>query len=132
MPCNAAASLRRQPSRTRARARSRRTWAPSVHLTESARSSVPVCSVRVMANAALILCLQAGTANPAAACKDPEDRYMRVFRSLWIDEELHRLRIHPTVIDLFTRIFGEPALAHPMFVQRNIFSQTDGFDFTTG
>jgi hypothetical protein len=75
---------------------------------------------------------QAGIANPASACKDPEDRYMRVFRSLWIDEELHRLRIHPILTDLFTRIFGEPALAHPMFVQRNIFPQTDGFDFTTG
>lgn len=75
---------------------------------------------------------QAGIANPAAACKDPEDRYMRVFRNLWTDEALHRLRIHPTVTDLFTRIFGEPALAHPMFVQRNIFPQTDGFDFTTG
>jgi hypothetical protein len=75
---------------------------------------------------------EAGIANPAAACKDPEDRYMRVFRRLWADEELHRLRIHPIVIDLFTRIFGEPALAHPMFVQRNIFPQSDSFDFTTG
>ena len=74
----------------------------------------------------------AGIANRAAACKDPEDRYMQVFRTLWQDEELHRLRIHPVVIDLFSRIFGEPALAHPMFVQRNIFPQTDGFDFTTG
>ncbi|HEY4041093.1 MAG TPA: phytanoyl-CoA dioxygenase family protein [Rhodopila sp.] len=73
-----------------------------------------------------------GLANQDAACKDPEDRYMRVFRSLWVDEELHRLRIHPIVTDLFTRIFGEPALAHPMFVQRNIFPQADGFDFTTG
>lgn len=65
--------------------------------------------------------VQAGIANQAAACKDPEDRYMRVFRGLWVDEELHRLRTHPAVIGLFTRIFGEPALAHPMFVQRNIF-----------
>jgi ectoine hydroxylase-related dioxygenase (phytanoyl-CoA dioxygenase family) len=76
--------------------------------------------------------VQAGIANPAAACKDPEDRYMRVFRTLWMDEELHRLRVHPAVVALFTRIFGEPALAHPMFVQRNIFPQTDEFDFTTG
>jgi hypothetical protein len=75
---------------------------------------------------------QAGIANPAAACKDPEDRYMRVFRTLWMDEELHRLRIHPAVTGLFTRIFNEPALAHPMFVQRNIFPQTESFDFTTG
>ncbi|MDB5401387.1 MAG: hypothetical protein JWQ55_3405 [Rhodopila sp.] len=76
--------------------------------------------------------VQAGIANPAAACKDPEDRYMRVFRNLWMDEELHRLRIHPVVTALFTRIFDEPALAHPMFVQRNIFPQTGRFDFTTG
>jgi hypothetical protein len=76
--------------------------------------------------------VEAGIANRAAACKDPEDCYMRVFRHLWMDEELHRLRIHPDVTGLFTRIFGEPALAHPMFVQRNIFPQTDAFDFTTG
>jgi ectoine hydroxylase-related dioxygenase (phytanoyl-CoA dioxygenase family) len=76
--------------------------------------------------------VEAGIANPESACKDPEDRYMRVFRTLWSDEALHRLRTHPTVIDLFTRIFGEPALAHPMFVQRNIFPQTGDFDFTTG
>jgi ectoine hydroxylase-related dioxygenase (phytanoyl-CoA dioxygenase family) len=76
--------------------------------------------------------VEAGSANPAAACKDPEDDYMRVFRGLWMDEELHRLRIHPVVIDLFTRIFGEPAMAHPMFVQRNIFPQSGSFDFTTG
>jgi ectoine hydroxylase-related dioxygenase (phytanoyl-CoA dioxygenase family) len=76
--------------------------------------------------------VEAGIANPESACKDPEDRYMRVFRTLWSDEALHRLRTHPTVIDLFTRIFGEPALAHPMFVQRNIFPQSSDFDFTTG
>lgn len=76
--------------------------------------------------------VELGVANPAAACKDPEERYMRLFRGLWADEELHRLRIHPRVIELFTRIFGEPALAHPMFVQRNIFPQSDAFDFTTG
>jgi Phytanoyl-CoA dioxygenase (PhyH) len=76
--------------------------------------------------------VQAGIANPKSACKDPEDRYMHVFRNLWMVEELHRLRIHPTVIGLFTQIFGEPALPHPMFVQRNIFPQTVNFDFTTG
>ena len=74
----------------------------------------------------------ADIANPAAACKDPEPRYMSVFRSLWSDEALHRLRIDPRAITLFDRIFGERALAHPMFVQRNIFPQSDNFDFTTG
>jgi hypothetical protein len=72
-----------------------------------------------------------GIADPTAACKDPEDRYMQVFRTLWSDEALHRLRTHPCVLDFFERIFGEPALAHPMFVQRNIFPQRAGFDFTT-
>lgn len=75
---------------------------------------------------------QDGVANPAAACKDPESAYMEVFRGIWSDEALHRLRIDPRVMALFDRIFGEPALAHPMFVQRNIFPQSDDFDFTTG
>lgn len=74
----------------------------------------------------------AGIANPDAACKDPEPRYMATFRRLWSDEALHRLRIHPDVLALFDRILGEPTLAHPMFVQRNIFPASDRFDFTTG
>ena len=45
-----------------------------------------------------------GLANPAAACKDPEPRYMSVFRGLWSDEALHRLRTHPTALALFDRI----------------------------
>jgi hypothetical protein len=73
-----------------------------------------------------------GVACPAAACKDPEDSYMKVFRGIWADEELHRLRTQPAVLALFERIFGEPALAHPLFIQRNIFPQSEDFDFTTG
>ena len=73
-----------------------------------------------------------GIAKPDAACKDPEERYMTVFRGIWADEALHRLRTHPSVLALFEDIFGEPALAHPMFVQRNIFPQSKSFDFTTG
>ena len=76
--------------------------------------------------------ISAGIANPAAACKDPEPRYISVFSRLWSDEALHRLRIDPRAIALFDRIFGERALAHPMFVQRNIFPQSENFDFTTG
>ena len=71
-------------------------------------------------------------ADPAAACKDPEEPYMRVFRGIWADEALHRLRTRPEVLALFGRIFGEPVLVHPMFVQRNIFPQSETFDFTTG
>ena len=76
--------------------------------------------------------IEEGIANAGAACKDPEERYMQVFRGLWTDEALHRLRTHPNVLTLFDEIFGEPALAHPMFVQRNIFPQSESFDFTTG
>ena len=76
--------------------------------------------------------LEESIANPAASCKDPEERYMQVFRGLWADEALHRLRTHPNVLTLFESIFDEPALAHPMFVQRNIFPQNESFDFTTG
>ena len=43
--------------------------------------------------------VEAGIADPAAACKDPEARYMTVFRGLWADEALHRLRTHPRAID---------------------------------
>ena len=76
--------------------------------------------------------IEEGIANPDSACKDPEERYMATFRGIWADEELHRLRTHPRVLAFFERIFGEPALAHPMFVQRNIFPQSEEFDFTTG
>ena len=76
--------------------------------------------------------VEAGIANAAAACKDPEEPYMKVFRGLWADEELHRLRTHSCVLALFERIFAETPLAHPMFVQRNIFPQSSAFDFTTG
>ena len=72
-----------------------------------------------------------GVAKQSAACKDPEDAYMRVFKNMWADEALHRLRTDPNILGFFTRIFDEPAFAHPMFVQRNIFPQTGGFDFTT-
>ncbi len=71
-------------------------------------------------------------ANNDAAGKDPEEAYMKVFRGMWADEALHRLRTHPSVLALFERIFGEPALAHPKFIQRNIFPQSESFDFTTG
>ena len=75
--------------------------------------------------------MESGIANQDAACKDPEEQYMKVFRNLWRDEKLHRLRTYPAVLKFFECIFGEPALAHPTFVQRNIFPQREDFDFTT-
>ena len=75
--------------------------------------------------------LEAGVADSAAACCDPEPDYLRIFRRMWINEDLHALKYHPALTGLFERLFGEPVLVHPMFVQRNIFPARDGFDFTT-
>lgn len=74
---------------------------------------------------------EAGIAEPAAACKDPEPGYLKVFRPMWMNEDLHRLKRHPATMALFERVFGEAVLAHPMFVLRNIFPARDDFDFTT-
>lgn len=74
---------------------------------------------------------ESGAADDAAACRDPEPAYLRVFRRMWVNEDLHALKYHPALTGLFERLFGEPALVHPMFVQRNIFPAREGFDFTT-
>ena len=41
----------------------------------------------------------------------------------------HALKLHPNVIGLFERLFGEPVLAHPLLIPRCIFPQRP--DFTT-
>ncbi len=71
-------------------------------------------------------------ANTAAACKDPEPRYLEIFRPMWKLEALHRLKHHANLVGLFERMFGETVLVHPLLVARNIFPQTASFDFTTG
>jgi len=76
--------------------------------------------------------IEKGVANLEKACKDPEPHYLEFFKPMWKLESLHRMKQHPNIIALFERIFGEPVLAHPMFVLRNIFPQTESFDFTTG
>ena len=76
--------------------------------------------------------IEDGAADLAKACKDPEPHYLEFFRPMWKLESLHRMKHHPNVVGVFERIFGEPALVHPMFVLRNIFPQTSTFDFTTG
>jgi hypothetical protein len=64
-----------------------------------------------------------GVADPAAACTDPEPRYVGVFRRLYVLEALHTLKHHPAIVGFFERLFGEPVLVHPLFVMRNIFPQ---------
>src|SRR5262245_16848667 len=67
--------------------------------------------------------LDEGVANPAAACTDPEPRYVEVFRRLYVLEALHALKHHPAIVGFFERLFSEPVLIHPLFVMRNIFPQ---------
>jgi phytanoyl-CoA dioxygenase PhyH len=67
--------------------------------------------------------LDEGVAEPAAACTDPEPRYIEVFRRLYVLEALHALKHHPAIVGFFERLFGEPVLVHPLFVMRNIFPQ---------
>jgi hypothetical protein len=76
--------------------------------------------------------LEAGIADLSKACKDPEPHYLEFFRPMWRQEALHRMKHHPNVVGIFERVFGEEVLVHPMFVMRNIFPQTNSFDFTTG
>ncbi|MBI1775052.1 MAG: phytanoyl-CoA dioxygenase family protein [Proteobacteria bacterium] len=76
--------------------------------------------------------LESGIVDLGRACKDPEPRYLEHFRPMWRLEALHRMKHHPNLVGLFQRILGGPVLVHPMFVLRNIFPQTDRFDFTTG
>jgi hypothetical protein len=64
-----------------------------------------------------------GVADPAAACTDPEPRYVEVFRRLYVLEALHALKHHPAIVGFVERLFGEPVLVHPLFVMRNIFPQ---------
>ena len=72
-----------------------------------------------------------GIADPAAACVDPEPGYIEVFRNLWSNEDLHAIKHHPTVIALMARLLGDEAFPQPLFVERNVFPQSDEFDFTT-
>lgn len=68
-------------------------------------------------------------AEPMAACVDPEDRYLQVLRRQYVLEAFHALKHHPAIIGLFQRMFGEPVLAHPLAIARNIFPQRP--EFTT-
>ena len=76
--------------------------------------------------------IEASVAEKSRACKDPEPRYLEVFKAMWQLEALHRLKHHPNLIAVFERLLGDQVLVHPLLVARNIFPQTDSFDFTTG
>jgi len=68
-------------------------------------------------------------ADPAEACVDPEAPFVGVLRRFYRNEAGHALKLHPNVIGLFERLFGEPVLAHPLLIPRCIFPQRP--EFTT-
>jgi len=68
-------------------------------------------------------------ADPAAACVDPEPRFLEVFRRFYQREATHALKHHPAIVGFFERFFGEAVLVHPLLVARNIFPQRA--EFTT-
>lgn len=79
--------------------------------------------------------LKAGTpvaariAEPAAACVDPEEKFLAVFRRFYRREATHALKHHPAIVAFFETLFGEAVLVHPLLVARNIFPQRE--EFTT-
>ena len=68
---------------------------------------------------------EARIANRNIVCADPEPEFLEVFRRFHAREDSHALKHHPNIVDLFTRIFGEKVLVHPLFVARNIFPQRE-------
>jgi hypothetical protein len=73
--------------------------------------------------------VDAALADPAKACVDPQPAFVDVLRRFYRCPDGHALKLHPSVIGLFERLFGEPVLAHPLLIPRCIFPQRP--DFTT-
>ena len=73
--------------------------------------------------------IEARIAEPSAACVDPEEKFLAVFRRFYRREATHALKHHPAIVGLFERLFGEEVLVHPLLVARNIFPQRE--EFTT-
>ena len=84
------------------------------------------------ANGGWVTDTESAIARPENACKDPEPGYLKNFIPMWQLESLHRLKHHKNIVTVFERLFGEACLVHPLLVARNIFPQTENFDFTTG
>ena len=73
--------------------------------------------------------LEHGVANLAAACIEPEPRYVNALREMYVLEAMHDLKHHGRVLDLFERLLRAPVLPHPMMVLRNVFPQKQ--EYTT-
>ena len=52
-----------------------------------------------------------------------------MLRQFYRSEDGHALKLHPNIMGLFERLFGEPVLAHPLLIPRCIFPQRP--EFTT-
>lgn len=63
-------------------------------------------------------------ADVAAACIDPEPRYLRTLAEIYRLQGLHELQHHPAVIDVFERLLGEPVLPRPRLIPRCFFPES--------
>jgi len=68
-------------------------------------------------------------ADPAAACVDPEPRYLTALREIYRLEAFHALSHHPAILGLLETMLDGPVLPHPRLIARSIFPQRP--DFTT-
>jgi hypothetical protein len=65
--------------------------------------------------------VKAAIADQAGFCVDPEPAYLDVLRRINRLEAYHALKHHPALMTFFESLFGEPVLAHPRVLMRNIF-----------
>jgi hypothetical protein len=64
-------------------------------------------------------------ADQAGFCVDPEPAYLDVLRQINRLEDYHALKHHPALTAFFEALLGEPVLAHPRVLMRNIFPARD-------
>ncbi len=68
-------------------------------------------------------------ANLSAFCAEPQEVYMDVMHQVYKLPEFWTIPLHPNVIDLFERLFGDQVLTLPNVIGRTIFPQRT--EFTT-
>ena len=60
-------------------------------------------------------------------CVEPEPRYMACYGQFYRLPRFHALQHRPELVDLFTRMLGEPVLPHPRLIARAIFPQRETY-----
>ncbi len=68
-----------------------------------------------------------GVARPGLVVLEGDDRQRPFYLELQACRPFHALAQHPALLDLFAKLFGEPALAHSRNICRTIFPNTSQF-----